>query len=102
MSMEMFDLWSSDKINELINVQWIKNIYWKLEDFSCVLVLRNCVWFKNNIDTIQNLWNIIEKERITGHEHRAPNKRTTTTSHLKNNNINSDIIGIPFNFNKVI
>ena len=31
--------------------EWIKNIYWKLEKYSNVLVLRNKKWF-NNIDTI--------------------------------------------------
>jgi putative phage-type endonuclease len=54
---------------------WIKNIYWKLEQLSCVLVLRNKEWFKNSIKKLQEVWNIIEKERISGHEHRAPNKR---------------------------
>ena len=29
----------------------------------------------NNIQTIENVWNIIEKERITGYEHRAPNRK---------------------------
>jgi len=56
---------------------WIKNIYWKLEEVSCVLVLRNQKWFANNIDQLENIWSIIEKERISGDfSHRAPNKRT--------------------------
>ena len=54
---------------------WIKTIYWKLEKMSCVLVLRNKLWFKNNILRIDSIWKTIEKERITGYEHRAPNKR---------------------------
>lgn len=54
---------------------WIKNIYWKLEQLSCVLVLRNKEWFANSIKKLQEVWDIIEKERISGHEHRAPNKR---------------------------
>ena len=54
---------------------WIKNIYWKLEQMSCVLVLRNPVWFQQNIGEIQRIWNIILEERKTGYEHRAPNKR---------------------------
>ena len=51
---------------------WIKNIYWKLEKLSCVLVLRNKKWFQDNVGQIQKIWNIIEKERVTGYEHRAP------------------------------
>jgi len=57
------------------NMNYIRSIYWKLEKLSCVLVLRNKSWFKNNIQTIENVWNIIEKERISGYEHRAPNKK---------------------------
>lgn len=58
------------------NLLYIQTIYWKLEKLSCVLVLRNNNWFKNNIQALENVWNIIEKERITGYEHRAPNKKT--------------------------
>jgi putative phage-type endonuclease len=54
---------------------FMKTIYWKLEKLSCVLVLRNKEWFKNNIPQLQNVWNIIEKERISGYEHRAPNRK---------------------------
>lgn len=57
------------------NMTYIKSIYWKLEKLSCVLVLRNKTWFHNNIQTIENVWKIIEKERISGYEHRAPNKK---------------------------
>jgi hypothetical protein len=57
---------------------WIKNIYWKLEQLSCVLVLRNPVWFQQNIGEIERIWNIILEERKTGYEHRAPNKRVKT------------------------
>ena len=68
---EMIDLYQSQQYNFL----YIKSIYWKLEKISCVLVLRNQLWFKNNIQSIENIWNIIEKERVTGYEHRAPNKK---------------------------
>jgi hypothetical protein len=54
---------------------WIKNIYWKLKIYSCVLVQRNKRWFQNNINSLQDIWSIIEKERITGYLHRAPVKR---------------------------
>jgi putative phage-type endonuclease len=57
------------------NMTYIKSIYWKLEKLSCVLVLRNKSWFQNNVQSIENVWNIIEKERITGYEHRAPTRK---------------------------
>ena len=78
MTLEIFDLWSQYKIYEqsLLGISWIKNIYWKIEEFSCVLVLRNRIWFKDNVGKLQEIWETIEKERITGYEHRAPKKRT--------------------------
>jgi putative phage-type endonuclease len=57
------------------NYSYIKYIYWKLEKISCVLVLRNNDWFKNIIGQLENVWKIIEEERITGYQHRAPVKR---------------------------
>jgi hypothetical protein len=56
---------------------WIKNIYWRLNEVSCVLVLRNKMWFQNNIEQLERVWRTIEKERISGDfSHRAPNKRS--------------------------
>jgi hypothetical protein len=57
------------------DMDWIKNIHWKLEKYSCVLVLRNTMWFKSNISEIQKLWNTIINERIRGYEHRAPTRK---------------------------
>lgn len=54
---------------------FIKFIYWKLEVLSCVFVQRNKEWFKNNIGQLEKVWKTIEQERITGYEHRAPNKK---------------------------
>jgi putative phage-type endonuclease len=68
---EMIELYQSPQHN----MTYIKCNYWKLEKLSCVLVLRNKSWFKNNIQSIENVWNIIEKERLTGYEHRAPNRK---------------------------
>ena len=61
--------------HETSNQIWIKNIYWKLEEMSCVLVLRNSIWFQQNIGEIERVWNIILEERKTGYDHRSPNKR---------------------------
>ena len=75
---DMIELYQSPEYN----MTYIKSNYWKLEKLSCVLVLRNKNWFKNNIQSIENVWNIIEKERISGYEHRAPSKKPK----IKNNN----------------
>ncbi len=57
------------------NYSFLKYIYWKLEKLSCVLVLRNKDWFKNNVGQLEKVWKIIEQERVTGYEHRAPVKK---------------------------
>jgi len=73
------------------NYMYVKSIYWKLEILSCVLVLRNRNWFENNIKTIEKVWNIIEKERISGYEHRAPNKKPKKEIIIKNvDSLNSE------------
>jgi hypothetical protein len=66
--------WEEATISSNDNHLFIKFIYWKLEVFSCVLILRKREWFKNNINQLENIWKMIEKERITGFEHRAPKK----------------------------
>ena len=58
-----------------LGLSWIKNIYWRLDEASCVLVLRNRKWFHDNISKLAEVWDIILSERQTGYEHRAPAKR---------------------------
>ena len=75
--------WLNDTINEyeaIPNVTWIKNIYWKLSDISCVLVQRNKKWFQDNVETISEFWSLIEKERVDGYQHRAPKKRNVVAN----------------------
>lgn len=52
-----------------------EKIYWYLDEWSHVLVNRNKTWFKELIPTIQKAWNTVQEEKITGVEHRAPQKR---------------------------
>ena len=72
---EEFDKWYDNVLDEDPKLNWICNIYWKINVFSCVLVPRNKKWFQSKIEIIKDFWKIIEKERITGYEHRKPKKR---------------------------
>lgn len=56
---------------------WVCNYYWKLEVYSCVYIERDRLWFQNNIEQMAQIWATIEKERISGFEHRAPKRRAT-------------------------
>jgi len=67
--------WEKDILNKNSHGEWIKNIFWKLEIYSNILVLRNKLWFEASIPIIEELWNNVINERISGYEHRAPNKR---------------------------
>ena len=68
--------WEETIINKYENkYTFLKFIYWKLEKLSCVLVFRNKEWFKNNVGQLEKVWKIIEEERITGYQHRAPVKK---------------------------
>ena len=81
------DAWETDMLtmyqgNNKYGYMFVKYIYWKLEVFSCVHVGRDKLWFKNNIQAIQDAWNIIEKERTGVYSHRAPKKKITNTSSM--------------------
>jgi putative phage-type endonuclease len=82
-------LWEENTLNkyesEPYKYTFIKFIYWKLEKISCVLVLRNREWFKNNVNQLEKVWGIIEQERISGYEHRAPVKRVKKEQYTNTN-----------------
>lgn len=63
---------------------WFRNIFWKLEVYSCVLVKRKREWFNNAIKELEEIWNIICEERINGEfAKRAPKKRETKLKVIK-------------------
>jgi hypothetical protein len=71
-------IWEEETIKryETNGYKWITNIYWKLQVFSCVLVLRNRFWFNSCIPQMKEIWDTIEIEKEGGYEHRAPKSRS--------------------------
>jgi len=66
---------------------WIRNIYWKLDQYSCVLVRRNHSWFNDYAaPRLERVWRTIETERNSGYDHRAPKKRTISSNMISNSN----------------
>jgi putative phage-type endonuclease len=96
-----FDIWEMEQMNKYSELTWIKNIYWKLEKYSCVLVLRNNIWFKNNIMEMQQFWNIILNERNVGCQHRAPTKKIKKEEKELNINGNNCLLTINKDTQKV-
>jgi hypothetical protein len=75
MPLDHYKQWEETMMAKNETNMWIKNLYWKLDQFSCVLVLRNKFWFNAAKPELDEIWCIIEKERVEGFAHRAPNKR---------------------------
>ena len=75
-----YKIWEQDIFEKYKDITFIKTIYWKLDEISCILVLRNKKWFYSAKPMIENLWNIVLKERDEGYQHRAPKKRARNLS----------------------
>ena len=72
---------TSEEINNWLDAnmnnqgEWIKNVYWSLEVYSCVLIKRQKEWFNYAIPILQNIWHTICVERMGDYSMRAPKKR---------------------------
>lgn len=68
--------WIIKKKSELCeNYGLYKTIYWYLDEYSCLTVKRNPMWFNAALPIILETWSVIEKERKDGCEHRAAKKK---------------------------
>ena len=72
---ENYTIWENKIMKRHANLTWMKTIYWKLQEVSCVLVLRNKTWFKGALPVLREFWDIIQKEKQNGWEHRAPKRK---------------------------
>jgi putative phage-type endonuclease len=70
----IIDSWQEATMDKNQTLTWMKNIYWKLDQLSCVLVLRNKLWFSAVVPQIKAIWTTIETEKQTGYAHREPKK----------------------------
>jgi len=68
------ELWQETMMEKNPTLNWIKNIYWKLDQISCVLVLRNKFWFAAVAPALKAIWATIEQEKKGGYSHREPKK----------------------------
>lgn len=68
---EAFDEWVDDIIVKQTTdttrkgkTEWIRNFYWRLEEYSCVLIERNRAWFKAALPLFESLWDIVLRQRV--------------------------------------
>ena len=87
LTLEEINIWEQNIMLKYPECSWIQTIYWKLSEISCILVLRNKLWFKYAQPYIELLWNIVEKEKNLDYSHRAPKKRAK----IHKNEIDKDI-----------
>jgi len=76
--------------------KWFKNIYWKLEKYSCVLVQRNKKWFDDAYPSMKDFWNIIIEERKISESYikYKPKKRIPKTQNNENTETNINVVKI--------
>ena len=74
-SKKKFDIWYNTILEENMDLTWVDNIYWYLEDYSCILVPRNKKWFNMVYPDLKQVWNTILEERISGYSHRKPKSK---------------------------
>jgi len=74
-----YNEWNDKVMNNTPGRMWLKNIFWKLDEVSVVLVVRNRRWFNAALPIFQSTWETILMERESGYQHRAPNKRARIT-----------------------
>lgn len=73
---ELFAIWNDGMMQKHAKDTWLKHIYWKLDEVSVVLVVKNKPWLNVAKPILKDIWDIITKERKEGYDHRAPRKRT--------------------------
>jgi len=76
---ETIGLWIDREKEMSPHLTLFKVDYWYLDEFSCVLIERNRLWFQSALPIIRETWNTILEERKNGYEHRASKKRIPKT-----------------------
>lgn len=72
---ELFAMWNVDMMQKHAKDTWLKHVYWKLDEVSVVLVVKNKRWLNVAKPILKDIWDVITKERKDGYDHRAPRKR---------------------------
>ena len=61
-----YHTWIEAQLEKNKTKTYVRNIYWKLEVISCILVLRNKLWFKNVQPYIEIFWSNLIEEKESG------------------------------------
>ena len=76
-SKNIIDDWiETETISHAHKFELYKIRFWFLDEYSCVLIQRNRLWFNAALPLIKDTWDTILKERNDGYEHRASKKKS--------------------------
>jgi putative phage-type endonuclease len=84
-SLKSLDKWEEVAINEILeksSLEYIGTTYWRLEEYSVILVQRDRDWFKIASKKIENFWNDVLKYRRDGVESLLPKKKKAKQSNI--------------------
>ena len=82
-SLDEYNKWREEMEEKNKDKSWFSNVFWKLETVSCILVLRNKLWFKHAIKDIKKIWDVIEYEKVNGFSHRQSKRQKTSFNQNK-------------------
>ena len=94
-SQEDFEKWSNIMFEKHQNVTWLKNIYWYMKEYSCVVVERNRSWFKHAIHMIEDTWKQIVDTRKKGVGKANPVTTRPKTRSRSNSTIEDFHLSVP-------
>ena len=83
-SKEEYDKWYDTTLDNNTNLSWCYNTYWYLKNVSCITVPYNKKWLDQAIPQYIKIWDIINKERVEGYDHRKPKTRNKKCEQLNN------------------
>ena len=86
-SPEEFTGWEEEMMHKHENDTWLKHLYWRLDVVSCVLVSRNEKWFQHTRHHLENIWKIIEEERVSG---KWTERKAKSTPRKRSNSMGSE------------
>jgi len=75
-----YDAWMDDMMERNNGKLFVKYIYWRLELTSCVYIPRNREWFAANVLQFRHAWETIQREKVSGFDHRKPVKKVAAVS----------------------
>ena len=91
---DLVDTWFNEKQTSMSGYFLYQISYWYLDQFCCTEIERNDWWFQATIPKIKESWETVLYDRKHGCEHRAPQKKTSSTTKASANPNNIDLTDI--------